>query len=176
MYDVLNDFDSVTKERDDKLGNQNALVVKGKNGKSFVLVTEKGKAKAEVKTFYKKKEHPSMPDAKSPGLNAQSDSKGVILDSNITQEQENNNKNFESHFETGTFTHTKTEETENIYNGFIDTLPANQQARAQKTLSVEVDDVLNNGPFLPLDSSTTSCFIIPSKTIYCIHLYVYLII
>ena len=93
VYDVLNDFDSVTKERDDKLGNQNALVVKGKNGKSFVLVTEKGKAKAEVKTFYKKKEHPSMPDAKSPGLNAQSDSKGVILDSNISQEQEKDNKN-----------------------------------------------------------------------------------
>ena len=80
-------------ERDDRLGNQNALVVKGKNGKSYVLVTERGAAKAEVKTFYKKNEHPSMLDAKSPSLNAQSDSKGVILGFNISQEQENSNNN-----------------------------------------------------------------------------------
>lgn len=89
IYDVVNDFESATKERDDKLGNQNILVVKGKNGKMFALLTERGKSKAEVKTVYKQKEKASpMLDAKSPSLNVQNDSGAPFVDSSVAQNRQ----------------------------------------------------------------------------------------
>jgi hypothetical protein len=89
IYDVVNDFDSATKERNDNKGNQNVLVVRKGNGDSFALLVERGKKKAEVKTFYKKTKTPLMSDAKSPNLNAQSDSVKSSTTSSVSQEQEN---------------------------------------------------------------------------------------
>lgn len=89
IYDVVNDFDSATKERNDNKGNQNVLVVRKGNGDSFALLVERGKKKAEVKTFYKKTKTPLMSDAKSPNLNAQSDSVKSSVTSSVSQEQEN---------------------------------------------------------------------------------------
>lgn len=93
IYDVVNDFDSATKERDDNKGNQNVLVVRKGNGDSYVLLVERGKKKVEVKTFYKKTKASLMSDAKSPNLNAQSDSVKSPVTSSIAQEQEEGNKN-----------------------------------------------------------------------------------
>ena len=86
IYNTVNDFDEVTKQRDDHRGNQNMLVTKKGNGDTFALLTERGKNKAEIKTFYKKTETSPMSDAKSPNLNAQSDSaKSPKLDFTIPQ-------------------------------------------------------------------------------------------
>lgn len=74
IYDVVNDFDDATKERNDNKGNQNIMVVKADNGTSYAILIERGKKKAQVKTFYKTLKTSQMPDAKSPSFNAQSDS------------------------------------------------------------------------------------------------------
>ena len=93
IYDVVNDFDSASKEHDDNLGNQNVLVVRRGNGDSYALLVERGKKKVEVKTFYKKAETSPMFDAKSPNLNAQSDSaKSPSVVPSIPQEQQKSNE------------------------------------------------------------------------------------
>ena len=84
VYHVVNEFDSATKERDDRHGNQNILVVKDSDGRMFALLVERGKSKAEVKTVYKYKKPSPMSDAISPNLNARSDSAKVSSTSNIS--------------------------------------------------------------------------------------------
>lgn len=84
VYHVVNEFDSATKERDDRRGNQNVLVVKNVDGKMFALLVERGKTKAEVKTVYKYKKTPLMSDAISPNLNARSDSAKVLNPSSMS--------------------------------------------------------------------------------------------
>jgi len=83
VYHVVNEFDSATKERDDRRGNQNILVVKNADGRMFALLVERGKNKAEIKTVYKYKKPSPMSDAISPNLNARSDSAKVSSTSNI---------------------------------------------------------------------------------------------
>ena len=83
VYHVVNEFDSATKERDDRRGNQNILVVKNADGRMFALLVERGKNKAEIKTVYKYKKPSPMSDAISPNLNARSDSAKVSSISNI---------------------------------------------------------------------------------------------
>ena len=83
VYYVVNEFDSATKERDDRRGNQNILVVKNADGRMFALLVERGKNKAEIKTVYKYKKPSPMSDAISPNLNARSDSAKVSSISNI---------------------------------------------------------------------------------------------
>ena len=85
VYHVVNEFDSATKERDDRRGNQNILVVKDADGRMFALLVERGKNKAEIKTVYKHKKPSPMSDAISPNLNARSDSAKVSSASNIAQ-------------------------------------------------------------------------------------------
>ena len=87
IYDVVNDFDSATKERDDHKGNQNVLLGRKDNGESYVLLVERGKKKTEVKTFYKKTKASLMSDAKSPNLNARSDSVKPFVTFSIPQGQ-----------------------------------------------------------------------------------------
>ncbi len=57
IYDTVNNFDVITKERNDNLGNQNVLVMKKGGGNTFVVLTERGKKRVEIKTFYKKRPH-----------------------------------------------------------------------------------------------------------------------
>lgn len=87
VYHVVNEFDSATKERDDRRGNQNVLVVKNVDGKMFALLVERGKTKAEVKTVYKYKKPSLMSDAISPNLNARSDSAKVEKQSPMSDAQ-----------------------------------------------------------------------------------------
>ena len=93
VYHVVNEFDSATKERDDRRGKQNVLVVKNVDGKMFALLVERGKKKAEVKTVYKYKKPPLMSDAISPNLNARSDSAKVSSASTIAPEAKESKKN-----------------------------------------------------------------------------------
>ena len=93
VYHVVNEFDSATKERDDRRGKQNVLVVKNVDGKMFALLVERGKTKAEVKTVYKYKKPPLMSDAISPNLNARSDSAKVSSASTIAPEAKESKKN-----------------------------------------------------------------------------------
>ena len=87
VYHVVNEFDSATKERDDRRGNQNILVVKNADGRMFALLVERGKNKAEIKTVYKYKKPSPMSDAISPNLNARSDSAKVSSTSNIPRRE-----------------------------------------------------------------------------------------
>ncbi len=87
IYDAVNDFDTATKERDDNLGNQSVMVVKGANGTSYVILVERGKSKAQVKTFYKLKRALQMSDANSPNFNVQNDSVKTLFE-NITQSED----------------------------------------------------------------------------------------
>jgi|GEM_PF-2827084 len=72
IYDVVNDFESATKERSDNKGNQSIIVVKGGNGTSYAILIERGKNKAQVRTAYKKKGEQVL-DVTSPKPNVRND-------------------------------------------------------------------------------------------------------
>ena len=84
IYDVVNNFDNMTLEESDKQGNKKALAVLNRNGKSYALLIERGKNKAEVKTFYKRKTKKATPmsDVTSPEPNVRNDS--ATPSSNVT--------------------------------------------------------------------------------------------
>lgn len=94
LYDTVNDFDSAAIQKADSKGNKKLLVVRGSNGRSYSLLIERGKHKAEVKTFYKYKEKTSpMSDAHSPERNVQNDSAKSSSTSSVAQEREEVTKN-----------------------------------------------------------------------------------
>ena len=84
VYDVVNDFDEATLEQSDAAGNQKMMVVKDLDGRTFVLLVERGKSKAEVKTVYKYKKPSPMSDVTSPEPNVRNDSAKVSSTSNIS--------------------------------------------------------------------------------------------
>ena len=92
LIDVINDFTSVVSGETDKQGNQ-ALKLSREDGNiSFSVIAERGSHKAEVKTFYIKKEKaPSMFNAESPEQNARSDSI-TPSEENVPQQQQESNK------------------------------------------------------------------------------------
>ena len=96
LYDTVNDFNSAAIQKADSKGNKKLLVVRGSNGKSYSLLIERGKHKAEVKTFYKYKEKTSpMSDAHSPERNVQNDSAKSSSTPSVAQEQEGGKKKSE---------------------------------------------------------------------------------
>ena len=80
VYDVVNSFDEAEIQKSDPSGNQKMLVVRNGDGKEFVLLIERGKHKAQVKTYYaiKKKQSAPMSDAHSPERNVQNDSANTV--------------------------------------------------------------------------------------------------
>lgn len=89
LYDTVNDFNSAAIQKADSKGNKKLLVVRGSNGKSYSLLIERGKHKAEVKAFYKYKEKTSpMSDAHSPERNVQNDSEKSSSTPSVAQDQE----------------------------------------------------------------------------------------
>ena len=84
VYDVVNDFDEATLEQSDAAGNQKMMIVKDLDGRTFVLLVERGKSKAEVKTVYKYKKPSPMSDVTSPEPNVRNDSAKVSSTSNIS--------------------------------------------------------------------------------------------
>jgi hypothetical protein len=52
---ILNDFDSIERGEDDKIGNARFLISKELEGKAYLVTIQRGKYKLEIKTFYKKK-------------------------------------------------------------------------------------------------------------------------
>ena len=91
IYDVVNDFDSATKELSDAHGNQKMMTVKGKDGTMFSLLIERGTHKVEVKTAYKRQA--SMSDVTSPEPNVRNDSTPAFSTLSVAQEQESGKKN-----------------------------------------------------------------------------------
>lgn len=89
IYDVVNDFDNVTKLQSDAKGNQKIMFVKDVNGKMISLLIERGKHKAQVKTAYKKQVQ--MSDVTSPEPNVLNDSVPAST-SIISQKAEKGNK------------------------------------------------------------------------------------
>mgnify|MGYP000955287717 FL=1 len=66
------------------------LVVRNRDGKEFALLIERGKHKAQVKTYYatKKKQSAPMSDAHSPERNVRNDSAATVSSiSNIAQDE-----------------------------------------------------------------------------------------
>lgn len=90
IYDTINDFDTATIENPDKKGNKKMMTVKDKEGRSYVLLIERGKDKAEVKTAYKKPSQ--MSDVTSPEPNVRNDSEKVSSTPNVAQMQEEVNE------------------------------------------------------------------------------------
>ena len=80
VYDVVNEFDDAEIQKTDPQGNQKMLVVRSVNGKEFALLIERGKHKAQIKTYYaqKKKQSSPMSDAQSPERNVQNDSADTV--------------------------------------------------------------------------------------------------
>ena len=80
VYDVVNSFDEAELQKADSSGNQKMLAVRNKDGKKFALLIERGKRKAQVKTYYaiKKKQPAPMSDAQSPERNVQNDSADTV--------------------------------------------------------------------------------------------------
>lgn len=91
IYDVVNDFDSATKELSDAHGNQKMMTVKGKDGTMFSLLIERGTHKVEVKTAYKRQA--SMSDVTSPEPNVRNDSTPAFSTLSVAQVQESGKKN-----------------------------------------------------------------------------------
>ena len=88
VYDVVNSFDEAELQKSDPSGNQKMLVVRNRDGKEFALLIERGKHKAQVKTYYatKKKQSAPMSDAHSPERNVRNDSAATVSStSNIAQ-------------------------------------------------------------------------------------------
>jgi len=84
IYDAVNDFESATLEESDKQGNKKMLVVLDYcDGKQYVLLIERGKNKAEIKTAYKKLTR--MFDVTSPEPNVRNDSKSTDVSLTIPQ-------------------------------------------------------------------------------------------
>ena len=80
VYEVVNSFDEAEIQKSDPSGNQKMLVVRNGDGKEFALLIERGKHKAQVKTYYaiKKKQSAPMSDAHSPERNVQNDSADTV--------------------------------------------------------------------------------------------------
>lgn len=91
IYDVVNDFDSATKELSDAHGNQKMMTVKGKDGTMFSLLIERGTHKVEVKTAYKRQA--SMSDVTSPEPNVRNDSTPAFSTLSVAHEQDSGKKN-----------------------------------------------------------------------------------
>ena len=90
VYDVVNSFDEAELQKSDPSGNQKMLVVRNRDGKEFALLIERGKHKAQVKTYYatKKKQSAPMSDAHSPERNVRNDSAATVSSiSNIAQDE-----------------------------------------------------------------------------------------
>ena len=94
IYDVVNDFDSATKELSDAHGNQKMMTVKGKDGTMFSLLIERGTHKVEVKTAYKRQA--SMSDVTSPEPNVRNDSTPAFSTLSVAQEQDSGKKNIDT--------------------------------------------------------------------------------
>ena len=96
VYDVVNSFDEAELQKADSSGNQKMLAVRNKDGKKFALLIERGKRKAQVKTYYaiKKKQPAPMSDAQSPERNVQNDSADTVSSaSTIAPEAKESKKN-----------------------------------------------------------------------------------
>lgn len=96
VYDVVNSFDEAELQKADSSGNQKMLAVRNKDGKKFALLIERGKRKAQVKTYYaiKKKQPAPMSDAQSPERNVQNDSADTVSSaSTIAPETEESKRN-----------------------------------------------------------------------------------
>lgn len=96
VYDVVNSFDEAELQKADSNGNQKMLAVRNKDGKKFALLIERGKRKAQVKTYYaiKKKQPAPMSDAQSPERNVQNDSADTVSSaSTIAPEAKESKKN-----------------------------------------------------------------------------------
>ena len=96
VYDVVNSFDEAEVQKADSNGNQKMLAVRNKDGKKFALLIERGKRKAQVKTYYaiKKKQPAPMSDAQSPERNVQNDSADTVSSaSTIAPETEESKRN-----------------------------------------------------------------------------------
>lgn len=92
IYDTVNDFDEASIQHSDKLGNKKMMVVRSRENDSVAILIERGKRKAEVKTFYEhEKKTSSVFDAHSPERNVRNDPKKSSSIPSVPQEEENGN-------------------------------------------------------------------------------------
>ncbi|WP_298595319.1 zeta toxin family protein, partial [uncultured Mitsuokella sp.] len=92
IYDTVNDFDEASVQHSDKLGNKKMMVVRSRENDSVAILIERGKRKAEVKTFYEhERKTSSVFDAHSPERNVRNDPKKSSSAPSVPQEEENGN-------------------------------------------------------------------------------------
>lgn len=140
IYDVVNDFDSATKEPSDAQGNQKMMTVKSKDGTMFSLLIERGTHKVEVKTAYKKQA--SMSDVTSPEPNVQNDSTPAFSTPSVAQEQESGKKNIA--YTDGSFSDKSKDDTAmrgTVKNGIMTIWRKRCKKKDTPIITVSVDEV-----------------------------------